>query len=309
MPVKQACILNFDESLPKQKRLLEIYNPKIIDLQELGPSARYFLNARTRALVQKNINGLPKDSIVFLGSGDFHHISEILISRFSEPMAVISFDFHPDWEALPPRYGCGSWVCEILKKDNVRKVVLIGPSSDDLDSFNVQSGSLSELKDDRVEIYPYEHEPSTVFFKKIHLNSSLRSVRDGLFTKIYWSQLKDVNLRNFFEQILRRIPHKRVYISIDKDCLKREFALTNWEEGRFSLDELLLMLGLIKENKEIVGLDVTGEYSPIKVNGLFKKIASRLDHPKASPEDLFSEPEITALNENTNLNILQLLNS
>lgn len=307
MPVKQVCILNFDDSLLKQKLLLKNYNPEIIDLRKLGPSARYFLNANTRKLIEKSIRGLAKGSIVFLGSGDFHHISEILISRFSEPMAVISFDFHPDWEALPPRYGCGSWVSEVLKKSNIEKLVIVGPSSDDLDSFNVQSGALSQLENDRVEIYPYEHKESFVFLKKVPRNSSLKSEQKGIFTKIYWSQLKDMDIGKFFEGVLKRIPQQKVYVSIDKDCLKKDFAVTNWEEGRLSLDELFLMLRLIKEKKDIVGLDITGEYSPIRVKGIFKKITSRLDHPKVFPQNSLTESAINELNEGTNLKILQFL--
>jgi len=30
--------------------------------------------------------------------------------------------------------------------------------------------------------------------------------------------------------LIKRLPVRKVYISIDKDCLKSDFALTNWEE-------------------------------------------------------------------------------
>ncbi|MFZ2357521.1 MAG: hypothetical protein WAW67_06860 [Candidatus Omnitrophota bacterium] len=306
---KPVRILNFDDSILKQKNLLSRYKTEVIDLKGLAPQARYFLNAKIRSLIERRIKSSAKDSITFLGSGDFHHISEILISQFNEPISCISFDFHPDWEIVPPRFGCGSWVSEVLRRKNILKFILVGASSNDLDSFNIQNGNLDSLKDDRVEIYPYAHQASLTFFKKVPRNVSIGVLDGVLFERIYWHELKDRNLNEFFPGILRRIPQKKVYISIDKDCLKNDFSLTNWEEGMFSLDELLLMLKLIKDNMDIVGVDITGDYSPIVVEGLFKKAASYFDHPKKLKAKILPEATVTAINEDTNLKILQLFNS
>ena len=117
--------------------------------------------------------------------------------------------------------------------------------------------------------------------------------------------MKNKNLEEFFRALIKRLPTKKVYLSIDKDCLKHEFALTNWEEGKLSLDELLLMLRLIKENLEIVGLDITGDYSKISLSGRLKRIFSRLDHPKAVKADRLSGEEVTRINELTNLRLLE----
>ena len=111
-------ILNFDDSVVKQKKLLAAYKNEILDLKNLRSIARNWVNPKTRGLIENRIKDSAINSITFLGSGDFHHISEILISRFKEPLTVISFDFHPDWDTLPPRFGCGSWVSEVLKRKN-----------------------------------------------------------------------------------------------------------------------------------------------------------------------------------------------
>jgi len=58
-----------------------------------------------------------------------------------------------------------------------------------------------------------------------------------------------------------------------------------------------------------VGLDITGDYSPILGRGLFKRIASYLDHPKDIKAYHLDEASITALNEETNLKILKLISS
>lgn len=302
-------ILDFDDSIIKQKNLLSKYENNILDLKDLGPWARYWINAKVRGIIEKRIHNSLKNSITFLGSGDFHHISEILISQFNEPLSVIVFDFHPDWDTRPPRFGCGSWVSEVLKKKDILKILLLGVSSKDISSFEIHSGNLESLKDNRVEIYPYAHAPSKTFLRKIPGNISVTVDRGIFFNTIYWQELCNKNLEEFFRQVLNRIPSKNVYVSIDKDCLKNDYALTNWEEGLFSLDELLSLLKLIKENTDIVGLDISGDYSPISIRGMCKKILSHFDHPKNIKAKDSPVSLTTSINEDTNLKILQLLYS
>lgn len=301
-------VLNFDDSILKQKKIFTRYKFEVLDLKGIGTIARNWVNLKTRGIIEDRIKNSAKNSVTFLGSGDYHHISEILISRFNEPISVIDFDFHPDWTLMPPRFGCGSWVNEVLRKKNILKFIMLGVSSDDLSSPDIQTGNLGSLKDGRVEIYPYEHKPSPAFLKRIPKNVSL-TIKNGIvFNRIYWSELKDKNLNDFFYELLKRIRQKRVYVSIDKDCLKNEYALTNWEEGKFSLDGLLFLLKLIKENLDIVGLDISGDHSPVSVKGVIKKIASFLDHPKRIKATTLPEPVVTSINEETNLKILEALN-
>jgi len=306
---KSIRILDLDGSIVKQQNLISQYKAEIIDLKDLGPAVRLWMNKKTKKEIEERIRGSTKDSITFLGSGDFHHISSILINQFHQPFSVIIFDFHPDWDTLPPRLGCGSWVTQILKNKNILKCIIIGVSSDDISSWWVQSGNLDSLKDSRVEIYPYAHKPSLAFFKRIPENLSFGFQKHLLFNKIYWNELKGKNLKDFFLSLFKRIPTKAVYLSIDKDCLRKDYALTNWEEGYLSLDELLLILKLIKENLDIFGVDIVGDYSKICIKSKFKRIFSYFDHPKAQTANKLPESVIAAINEGTNLKILELLNS
>ncbi len=306
---KTLRILNLDGSIVKQQLLVSKYNPEIIDLRDLGPLARLWMNEKVRDRIKERIQGSSRGSVTFYGSGDFHHISSILINQFQDPISVIVFDFHPDWDTLPPRIGCGSWVNQILKKENVKKCALIGVSSDDISSWWVQSGNLDSLENNRVEIYPYAHKPSKAFFKRIPQNISFDFRNRLLFNEIYWNELKNKNQEDFFLSLLKRLPTKQVYISIDKDCLKKDNALTNWEEGYLSLEELLAMLKLIKDNLDIVGVDITGDYSKVSIKGKIKGMFSRLDHPRRLDVNKLSESAITATNESANLRIAQLLTS
>ena len=305
MPGKYIRILNFDNSVIKQKNLLSEFKAEIIDLREFGPKIRFWMNDKDRRDIKKRIHGSRTDAVTFSGSGDFHHITDILISEFNEPVSVIAFDFHPDWSVFSPWLSCGSWVTRTLKNKNVLKCILIGAGCGDL-SFSIQGGDFNSLKGDRVEIYPYSHRPSTIFFRNIPPNSSMKIERYPFFTKIHWTELKNKNLTEFFLNVLKHLPAKKVYVTIDKDCLSTEDALTNWEEGNLPLKDLLSMLKTIRDNLDVAGMDVTGDYSPIRINGAFKKIAAYLNHPKNIKAMDLPESSVTAVNEKTNLKILQI---
>jgi len=306
---KKILILNFDDSVTRQKGLLSRYAAAIVDLKDIGPRARFWMNRNDRHALEGRIPNQAKGAVTFLGSGDFHHVTDLLLSRYDEPICVIDFDFHPDWDILLPVLHCGSWVTRAMKRAKLIKLVMIGPSSKDMAPFFVQTGDLGSLKDDRIEIYPYSSRPAAVLFRRVPENISLETKRRALFTKIYWNELKTKNITEAFLHIIRRLPAKKVYVTIDKDCLGTADALTNWDQGRLPLEELLTMLKLIKENLDIVGMDITGDYSPIRVDGVFKNIASWLDHPKRVSAAELPERAVTELNERTNLKILELVTS
>jgi arginase family enzyme len=257
--------------------------------------------------VSDRIGRVPAGSVTFLGSGDFHHITSLLIDKLSDDISVICFDDHPDWDIFPPKIGCGSWVTRVLARANVKKVLLIGASSGDISPTLYRMGNYDSLNNDRLEIYPYQHKATKVFFKKIPRNMSA-SVKRGIFyDEIHWQELKTKNMAEFFLHVLRRLPTKKVYVTIDKDCLRNAYALTNWAQGHLEMEELLLMLKLIKENTEIAGLDVTGDYSPVRTEGIVRTAITAMNHPrdfsaKGRPRSL-----IDSVNEAANIRILELL--
>ncbi|MFA5094569.1 MAG: hypothetical protein WC512_04925 [Candidatus Omnitrophota bacterium] len=305
--LKTVRILNLDGSVIRQKRLMETFKPEIVDLEALGPKCRLYSSEDTAREIRERLKGKEKDAVSFIGSGDFHHVTGLLLDGFEEDISVISFDYHPDWDIMPPKIGCGSWVTRVLNRENVKKLILLGVSSGDISPSLFQTGNFEALKNDRVEIYPYKHKNTRLFLKRVPANISV-GVRRGLFyDELRWQELKDKNIAEFFLHVLRRLPAKKVYVTIDKDCLKSDFALTNWEEGYFGLDELLLMLKFIKENTEIAGLDITGEYSPVKAEGFVRTAAIDIDHPRAFSARGKSAELIDRINEETNMRILELL--
>lgn len=305
-------VLNFDSSVTAQKSLLAKYSrppysARVIDMLDYGPLVRMWARKSDLPGLRERLEPADRNKITFYGSGDFHHLSYLLIDQFKESISVIIFDHHPDWDMLPPKLGCGSWVTQILKKENIEKVIMMGVSSGDISTLSIQTGNIDLLRNDRLEIYPYSHKPTCAVFKNVPDNISINVKRKSLYSEIQWQELKNKNLEKFFMQLMPRIKSKDVYVSIDKDCLKNGYALTNWEEGSFSLDELLSLLKMIKENLNIVGLDITGEYSAPNIKSGFKAICSRLDHPKDFSAKSREEAVINSVNEETNLRILSRL--
>jgi arginase family enzyme len=302
MLAEQIRIINFDDSLLKQNNLIQRFHPLVTDLKRIGPSCRHWMNKMTAQEIKNSLDPALRNTITFIGSGDFHHISNLLIGQFQESLSVIVFDHHPDWEILPPRLSCGSWVSRILERDNVLKVILFGVSSDDISNFWIQTGNLTALRQNRLEIYPYSHKPTRVLLRDVPKNISLH-IRERLF----WQEIKNNNSVAFFSQIINRIPNKSVYISIDKDCLRAGYSLSNWEEGFFELNDLLAILKSIKEKFDIVGLDITGDYSSVQINGRIKSFFTKLDHPKDYTAKDMPEALVSSVNEQTNLKIIELL--
>ena len=302
-------ILNFDDSIPHQENLLKRFQPVIVDLTRIGSSCRMSMGDKMAHAIRRVLKPELKGVMTFLGSGDFHHVSSLLIEQFSEPISVIVFDHHPDWSTLPPKLHCGSWVTNVLTRENVKKLVLLGVSSEDISSPWIHVGNLRALEHDRVEIYPYRHPPTRTLLTSVPDNTSLQ-VKRGFFSNIiYWKELEKQDATKMFFHLLERLETKHVYVSIDKDCLTADHSLTNWEEGCFTLKELLRLLHLITTHLDVVGLDIVGDYSPPIVRGWGKAAVAHIDRPKHYSAKGKPQHMINATNERTNIAILELLTS
>ncbi len=300
-------VLNFDNSIIAQRKLFSTYLTEVIDFTSLAHSARLFMSLATRKKISDTLALGSKNYPVLLGSGDFHHISEILTSRINEPACLLVFDFHPDWDTLPPRFACGAWVSAALKNKNIQKCIIIGVGSDDLSWPALQAGSLGALAGNRLEIYPYRHKPSRVYFRGVAQNCSVTVQKSFFSSKITWHELEGKDLAAFTLGLVKRLPVRKAYISIDKDCLRGDYALTNWEEGFLQLEQLLTALRPMRENLDIIGLDVAGDYSAPEIKNKIKMVISRLDHPRKFSANNCSAGLISSVNEQANLKILQTI--
>ena len=58
-----------------------------------------------------------------------------------------------------------------------------------------------------------------------------------------------------------KLIHEPVYISIDKDVLRKQDAITDWSNGDMTLMQLQAVLRIIYAHEKVIGIDITGECS------------------------------------------------
>lgn len=253
-----------------------------VDLRDLGPALRLWSRGKAIGAARARIAAAadPRPSISFLGSGDFHHLAALLIERVDEPFTVLHFDNHPDWVRLAPRWHCGSWVNRVLALPNVRRVVTVGPCSDDLVDPGRKGGNLAALDAGRLALFPWQHPPSRV--RRPIADGAGHAWRDG---RIVWRNLAERQPEHAVDLVLDAIPTDAVWITLDKDVLPEREALTNWDQGRMPLAALTAMLRQAGQRKRILGADICGEYSPPRHANWLKRIEARLDQPAHAVTD------------------------
>lgn len=276
----QVRILDLDGSLvgqrPLRDRLVE-GRAHLFPLRHWGPSLRLWATRRAydafdtfwRAQAES-----AEPALTLVGSGDYHHLTASFVGAAPGPLSVVHFDNHPDWcWSMPPRH-CGSWVNHVLAMPHVARVVTIGPSSHDLARPDRKGADLEALSNGRLEVFPWRHAPSRVV-KRMGSGAG-HSVEDG---QIVWQNLEDMDWEGFLDELVTRLPTRRVWITVDKDVLPRDEAVTNWDQGGLPLAKLVAAIRRLTARFEIVGADICGDFAPGRYGNLLKLAEARLDQP------------------------------
>lgn len=265
-------LLDLDGSLlelPTLARRAEL--AQVLDMRDLGEPLRLWATAAALEDFRRRLEEAPPlqgigPEITFLGSGDYHHLAAVLIGRAAGPLSVIHFDNHPDWVRLPPAWHCGSWVNRVLDMPHVARVVTIGPCSDDLTWPQLKGANLAALASGRLELWPWRHAPSR---------------RLGA-PPLAWRNLGDeTDWAGCLAAIFGSLPTRSVWVSIDKDVLRPEEAITNWDQGEMPLSVLTRALRILARKKSILGIDVCGEYSSPRFVSFWKRLSAWFDHPSS----------------------------
>jgi len=255
--------------------------------------------------LKKTIRSNGKPAVTFMGSGDFHHVTALLLECIlpeKSKVTVIHFDNHPDWVHHKNGVHCGSWVNQANSLPQIEKIITIGVCSDDLKFPEFKGANLQAMSAGKLEIYPYFREPSQVFGQYGKGRGYRQRGR-----KIEWKNIEAEKPDEFIAETLESVSSSEVYITIDKDVLTHDDAITNWDQGRMRLPFLLKFLKKIMEKKNILGLDVTGDYSEPRYSGpwltrLKKHIEIKLDQPRLSYDTI----TIAKRNSTSNLALLKL---
>ena len=103
-----------------------------------------------------------------------------------------------------------------------------------------------------------------------------------------WPTMDSMGETAFIDYLPTRINTAAVYITIDKDVLHSGDAVTNWDQGRTSLDLLEAMIRRLAQNHRLIGADVVGDWSPAVYGGgiidaFAKQGEALLDQPWLRP--------------------------
>ena len=238
-----------------------------LDATSWGPQLRFSAPAR---LIEEFYAEVQKElpPFVLYGSGDFHHLTALWVRPVAGTFVVVSFDNHPDWDVRPPRWCCGGWVNRALELPQVRKVSVWGCGNFECWWPGRIFGNRRAENEGRLEIYRWaEGRPLS------------DQNRHGAILQGNW--------RERVEKFARALQRSNVYVTIDLDCLRGEDAVTNWENGRFAVEDVAWALTQLRASgSKIVAGDICGAFSRPVYARLKQRFAAKMDHPKMPARDL-----------------------
>ena len=265
-------ILDFDQSVGEITPATTIDVTKWQDTIRFGCSKKAFRKFDTQ-LQQL----LPAHyGTVLLGSGDYHHISLLLIERLAKqysadnPIQVVIFDNHPDNMRYLFGIHCGSWVSYVASLPFVSHVHVLGITSNDIGLSHFWENRWKPLFHKKLTYWSLD--VNVKWAKKIGLGHAFR----------HFDTPDDLIAGFLSEQYHSTEP---IYLSIDKDALSEKVIHTNWDQGQLQTYHLLDTISSIKQR--IIGSDITGELSIWQPANWFKRLLSSLDkQPAISPDKL-----------------------
>jgi hypothetical protein len=230
------------------------------DCRDWGPHLRY--SARTAEIA--GFDEFVREKLArftLFGSGDFHHLSALWLRRIREPFTLISFDNHPDCDTRPPRWGCGTWINHALEMPNLHSVAIWGCGNFELNWPGYLFINRHAIATGRLAFWPWTE-------------------RLGLTGRKRWEGVTRENWREHFANFVKTLSSTEVYVTVDLDCLREEDAVTNWEQGLFTIEDLVWALAEIRSRTTLAGGDLCGAYSIPRYARWTQRLAANHDHPK-----------------------------
>lgn len=201
---------------------LEGQDIRYIDCRDISGTDMYCTDEAENE-IKKRILPFGPSGIHFLDSGNYHYVTKFFVEQIHYPFSLVLFDYHNDMQ-LPMIHdltSCGSWAGDILRNNNLLHQLVIIG-------------------------------PDNKNLKEVHADRQKKVVCVSI------QELEQKKSQEKYDQIDKTVPF---YISIDKDVLSRTYAITNWNQGRMSIEMLEKLLQLFLISVDVIGIDICGEYS------------------------------------------------
>ena len=256
-------VLDFDNSvLPFSKR--EIRLP----LEAWQKKIRFGCSHKSFREFERHLERLlPADyGCVFTGSGDYHHVSFLLLKAVIEKkcippdtLDVIVCDNHPDNMRYPFGLHCGSWVRAACGLPGVRHVHVVGITSPDITARHAWENYLGPFLRKKITYWSIGTRATWLTY-----------INRGEYTKNFATVH---SLLDTLAPVLRDADS--IYLSVDKDVFNPDVVRTNWDQGLFDLEAMNSLIRFC--SGRLVGADITGDVSLYAYTNLFKKLLSHID--------------------------------
>lgn len=157
--------------------------------------------------------------IHFIDSGNYHYMSLFFLERIDADFSLLLIDNHTDMNENA--FG------DILSCGNwVRKALLTLPHLKNVFMLGVNKQYFREMKESLI---------------------------------LDEDKLKKIRYLNVYdEKLYEELRNTLLYISLDKDALSEEYAVTDWDQGEMTLDDLEQIFSRLNK-KNIIGLDICGD--------------------------------------------------
>jgi hypothetical protein len=291
-------ILDLDGSVAAQPGV-RAQATHVLPLRGWGPRLRLACSFADFAAFQIELSHLlggthdRRPTLGFVGSGDFHHVSLALLRRQSRPFNLLVFDNHPDWMRRVPLLHCGTWLLHAAGLRTVRRIFHVGGEVD-FDNAYRWLAPWTQLRSGKIVVLPaFRHFRGTDWASVPH--ETFRESPDVAASAERVAQLLDP-----WRQELSRWP---LYVSVDRDVMRAEEAVVNWDSGRLTQAEVKRALTAFLDAAAcLAGMDVVGDWSPVEVRGAMRHFLHWSEHPRLT----IDPDEATAINGAFNEELLAL---
>ena len=188
----------------------------------------------------------------WMGSGDFHHLSWLLIEHCiarqgytaARPLRVVVLDNHPDNMRFPWGVHCGSWVRRIAMHPAVAHVHVAGITSADIGAGHAWENYLGPLRGGKLSYWSCGVD--TGWARRLGLSAAFRAFP---------------SLDALTDALTATLARERqsTYLSIDKDVFATDVVSTNWDQGQMREAQALGIIAALEG--QLVGSDITGDVS------------------------------------------------
>jgi hypothetical protein len=291
-------VMDLDGSICSQHVLMDRLRPTVLPVAPWGPRIRMACAFRRFQRFERALGALAPEPasdapiLTLCGSGDFHHVSLALLRRLRGSFNLLVVDKHPDWMRAIPFLHCGTWLYHATALPQVGRIFHVGGELD-FDNHYRWLAPWPHLRSGRITVIPAVRRFRRGNWAGVD-NEPLRPAADAEATA--------ERLEAVVQAFRAHLQQRPLYISVDKDVLLEGDAAVNWDSGQLRLTEVqaVLVAFLRAARGMLAGMDIVGDWSPVRVQGVLRRLLHRTEHPAL----VIDPAEAARRNERANLSLV-----